>query len=101
MAKLRQDRERREFEKNLSLARLRLLQAQEQHEAALLSLTASEALVKDLKDALDAGMATSLEYLNALSGQASARFLADQSIFLMKAAALSLEYAAGIEIVFK
>ena len=100
MARLRKEKERLEWEKSVSLARLKLIQVQEQHAAALLSLSASDDLVKDLKDALDAGAATSLEYLNALSGQANARFLVDQSIFLMKAAALSLEYAAGKEIKF-
>lgn len=95
MTKLNREKEKVTLEKGLAMGRLKLKQAVSRMAAAELSLAASQRLVNDLKNSREAGTATSQDYLNALSGEAQARFLVDQSLFILKSAALAVKYNAG------
>jgi outer membrane protein TolC len=98
MTKLNREKEMEALEKGLAMGRLKLRQAVSRMAAAELSLGASQRLVDDLKNSREAGTATSQDYLNALSGEAQARFLVDQSLFILKSAALAVKYNAGEKI---
>lgn len=86
------------FEKNLQVAKRKLLQAQDQLAASKLSLAASQAFAVDMKNALSAGSATTLEYLTALTAEKQAQFSVEVSNFMLNTAILTLRYMSGKEI---
>ncbi len=88
------------MQKQLQTSKGRLRQALDQMSAAREAYGAAQIVVRDLKNRLDAGTATSLEYLTAVRNEASARFFVDQSAFAIKMGYLSVLFAAGKEIRF-
>jgi outer membrane protein TolC len=88
------------FSTDIERGRMSLKRAQLQKEAALASVKAAQESVESTRNAVDAGTATSLEYLDALSRLAQSRFLLEQSIFLIKNASLTLLFSQGKDIVF-
>jgi outer membrane protein TolC len=89
-----------QWDNALAHARLQLAQSKEFERAAAASLDASKVSARDLEAAMQAGTATSADYLNALTAVAQAEFFVEQARFRAKAAYLSLLFAAGKEIAF-
>jgi outer membrane protein TolC len=77
-----------------------LMMYRQQFTASQASLEASRTLAEELKNAAAAGVATTADYLNAVTGQAAARLKAEQAKFLIKTATLQLKYAQGKPILF-
>ncbi|OGS36566.1 MAG: hypothetical protein A2293_10700 [Elusimicrobia bacterium RIFOXYB2_FULL_49_7] len=100
VTRLRKEKESEQWTKALSQARLKWIQANDQLKAARLAESASEEYASDLKNGLDAGTVTSLEYLNALSGLAQARWMVHQARFQVNSAALAIRYASGTPLRF-
>ncbi|MBD3346405.1 MAG: hypothetical protein GF401_15235 [Chitinivibrionales bacterium] len=72
-----------------------------QIEAARLAVDASEQHTGDIRNAVDAGTATSLEYLNALQDRADARLMHDRAVFSYKQQYLMLRFASGKQLCFE
>ncbi len=88
------------WEKLLSSASQRLRQSQQQVRAAQEALAAARIVTADTKNRLEAGNATSLEYLTAVRNEAQVSFMVDQAEFGLKAAHLGVLYAAGKSIIY-
>ncbi|MFH0919860.1 MAG: TolC family protein [Fibrobacterota bacterium] len=88
------------FNADLERAKTALIRARLQQEAALASVKAATEAAANTKNAVDAGSAASLDYLDATSRLAQSRFLLEQSRFLIKSACLTLIYAEGRPIRF-
>jgi outer membrane protein TolC len=87
-----------DFTTALASAKMQYFRAQRQKKAARLSLEASRAVVQDVKNSLDAGVATPLEYQNAVVAQAQAELSVTQADFAEKTALLQVYYTVGKEI---
>lgn len=87
-----------ELMKNCAVSHRRLLSAKQQYEAAVVALKAAQRCVIDMKNAFDAGTATSLEYLQALEKQIQACMIRDRANCALKSAALLFEAASGASI---
>jgi outer membrane protein TolC len=81
-------------------AKLSVVRALRQSEAAEASLAAAEALATDAKNNLAAGVATPADVLNALTGRSQAALAVKQAGFMKNLAILQLYYAAGKELKF-
>lgn len=81
-------------------AKLSVVRALRQSEAADASLTAAEALATDAKNNLAAGVATQADLLNALTARSRAALAVKQAVFMKNLAILQLYYAAGKELKF-
>jgi outer membrane protein TolC len=81
-------------------AKLSVVRALRQSEAAEASLAAAEALATDAKNNLAAGVATQADVLNALTGRSRAALAVKQAGFMKNLAILQLYYAAGKELKF-
>ena len=81
-------------------ARMQYAKAKQQESAAKSALAAAHAFLIDAKNSLDAGSGTSLDYLNAVTGEASANLLVSQAQYAQKMALLQLLYVAGKDIRF-
>jgi outer membrane protein, adhesin transport system len=81
-------------------AKLSVVRAIRQSEAADASLAAAEALATDAKNNLAAGVATQADVLNALTARSRAALGVKQAVFMKNLAILQLYYAAGKELNF-
>jgi outer membrane protein TolC len=81
-------------------AKLQLSRCARQQEAADASLEAANALVKDAKNKLDAGVITQTDYLNALTSQARAALSVKTAQFQKNRSVLQLYFQAGKELKF-
>jgi outer membrane protein TolC len=86
------------FVNSIKSAKQDFLRAQRQKNAARISLEASHALAEDVKNSLNSGVSTSLDYLNALSSEAVAECGVKQAQFMEKMALLKIYYASGKEL---
>jgi outer membrane protein TolC len=84
----------------ITSAKMQYFRAKRQKNAALISREASSAVVKDVKNSVDAGIMTPLDYQNALVSQATADLSVKQAEFMEKTALLKVYYAIGKEIRF-
>jgi outer membrane protein TolC len=81
-------------------AKLLVVRARRQSEAADASLAAAEALATDAKNNLAAGVATQADVLNALTARSRAALAVKQAGFMKNLAILQLYFAAGKELRF-
>jgi outer membrane protein TolC len=81
-------------------AKLMVVRAQRQSEAADASLAAAEALAKDARNNLAAGVATQADVLNALTARSRAALAVKQAAFMKNMAMLQLYFASGKELKF-
>ena len=84
----------------ITTARMQYAKAKKQEAAAKTALLAAQAFLTDAKNALDAGTGTSLDYLNAVTGEASAHLGVAQAQYAQKMALLQLFYVAGNDVRF-
>ncbi len=87
-----------DFNTTIASAKMQYFRAKKQKNAAKLSLEASGAVTKDIKNSLDAGVAAPLDLQNALVAQAQSELAVKQAEFLEKTALLKLYHATGKEI---
>ena len=81
-------------------AKLLVVRAQRQAEAADASLAAAEALAADAKNNLAAGVATQADVLNALTTRSRAALAVKQAAFMKNMAIMQLYFASGKEMKF-
>jgi outer membrane protein TolC len=81
-------------------AKLQVIRAMRQSEAADASLEAAEALANDAKNNLAAGVATQADVLNALTARSRAALAVKQAGFMKNLAMLQLYFASGKELKF-
>jgi outer membrane protein TolC len=81
-------------------AKLQVVRAMRQSEAADASLAAAEALAKDARNNLAAGVATQADVLNALTARSRAALAVKQAGFMKNLAMLQLYFASGKELKF-
>jgi len=86
------------FNNAIKAAKRDLIRARRQLQAAEISLEASRALTQDAKNSLDGGIITPLEYLAAVTAEASAQCTVKQARFLEKMALLKVYFATGKEL---
>ncbi|HAJ78972.1 MAG TPA: hypothetical protein DCO75_04310 [Fibrobacteres bacterium] len=98
MVKSRKKQLTNSFVISIKSAKQDFLRAQRQKNAARISLEASHALVEDVKNSLNSGVSTTLDYLNALSSEAVAECGVKQAQFMEKMALLKIYYASGKEL---
>lgn len=91
----------REFAHRIERARQGLTVSRQQLAAARLGVDAAQRQVEDTRNALDAGTATSMEYLDALQELSDARLRRDRAVFSCKAHYLQLGFALGTELQFQ
>ena len=89
-----------DFNNTIKSAKMEYVRAKRQKNAAQVSLQASRAVVEDVKNSLEAGLLTPLDYQNALVAQATAELAVKQADFLQKMALLKIDFAVGKEIKF-
>jgi outer membrane protein TolC len=83
------------WEKKAAIKRLQIKKAHRMKAAAVLAHKAAEALAEDLSNALQAGVVSSAEYLDALAAAAKASFRISQAETLKKTASLQLAFVLG------
>ena len=89
-----------DFEKRLSQLQRQIDLLGRRCDAALEARDAASALAEDLKQCIEAGTATQVEYLNALVGAAQAELMVVQLWTARDMASLQALYAAGASIEF-
>ena len=87
-----------EFDNSIRSAKAQYFRAKRQKDAAHLALEASRAVVNDVKNSLDAGVVTLLDYQNAVIAEATAELSVKQADCMQKMALLKIYYAVGKEI---
>ena len=88
------------FNSSLKTTKLQLAWAKKQEKASLVSLDAAHAFSDDSKNSLSLGTATSLDYLDAVNNEATAKLAVKQAKLLQNIALLKLYYVAGKELNF-
>lgn len=86
------------FINNLKTTKQQLKWARNQEKSALVALEAAHAFAEDSKNSLSSGTATSLDYLDAVNGEAIAKLAVKQAQFMQNLAMLKLYYVAGKEL---
>jgi outer membrane protein TolC len=89
-----------DFNNAIVSAKMQFARARRQKEAAQASYEAAAAVAKDMKNSFEAGLATSLDYQNALTSEAMAQLGVKQAEFLEKTSLLKVYFAVGREIKF-
>jgi outer membrane protein TolC len=100
IARKRKQQAMSDFSNTIKSAKMEYVRAKRQKEAAQVSLQASRAVAEDVKNSLEAGLLTPLDYQNALVAQATAELAVKQADFLEKIALLKIDFAVGKEIKF-
>ena len=80
---------------SIKSAKREFFRAQRQKKAAQLSMEASSALSRDAKNSFDAGVTTALDYLGAMTAEATAQCSVKQALFMEKMALLKVYFAVG------
>jgi outer membrane protein TolC len=99
---MRKEREKQlaQWDKQASVLKLQLEKAHRMKSVAELSLKAAEELTEELKNAQSAGVASSVEYLNALAAVSQEKYRCAQAETFRKSMSLQLAFALGEDIKF-
>jgi outer membrane protein TolC len=98
MVAMEREKQQKMWEKASTQALLQLRKARGMQDATKAALAAAEAYAEDLKNALDAGVAISVDYLNALTSVTETKYSLASAEMMEKLAFLQLMYARGEEI---
>jgi outer membrane protein TolC len=100
MLKLERQKQEEQWNKMADQALLQITKARRMQEASRIALEAAQASAEDLHNAVQAGVAATVEYLEALKVVAETRYTLASAQAMEKMAFLQLQYSRGEEIQF-